>query len=81
MDFLSDEKHYWLDPGQEIMFDGYGASNYGQTHTMEISHYAIYDRAAKKHFPIDQARIKKFASQLPKAIDIFFEQKTKWFKV
>ena len=55
------------------MFDGYG-EQYGQTHTMEISHYALYDRKAGKHFPIEQSGISRFAKQLAGAINIFLEE-------
>ncbi len=72
--FLPEAEHYWLDPCDDTMFDGYG-SQYGQTHTMEISHYAMYDRESGRHFPIDQKGINRFACQLPHAIDLFFETK------
>ncbi len=55
-------------------FDGYGY-NYGQVQCFEISMYAMYDRKAKRHFPLDEARIERFAKQLTDTIDIFFEQK------
>lgn len=74
--FLPEKGHYWLDPCDDTMFDGYG-SKYGQTHTMEISHYAMYDKEAGRHFPIDQKGIKRFAHQLPHAIDLFFKTKEK----
>ncbi len=55
-------------------FDGYGY-NYGQVECFEISMYAMYDREAGHHFPIDQSRIKRFTYQLLNTIDAFFESK------
>lgn len=73
-DFLP-TRRYWDDFGANPdCFDGFGYQ-YGQVHCFEISHYAMYDRTAGRHFPIDQAGIKRFAEQLPNTIDLFFTQK------
>lgn len=72
-DFLPVAKKYWISFVDKSMFDGYG-EQYGQTHTMEISHYALYDRKAGKHFPIEQSGISRFAKQLAGAINIFLEE-------
>ncbi len=72
-DFLP-TRRYWDAPVTAPMFDGYGVQ-YGITFTMEISHYAIYDREARHHFPIDMARLQKYAKQLVHVTDKFFESK------
>ncbi len=74
-DFLP-TRRYWSGLVDDNMFDGYGLA-FGQTHTMEVSHYAIYDREEKRHFPISQTRLEKYAKQLAFAIYMFFEGKTK----
>ncbi len=72
-DFLP-TRRYWEGPVDDTMFDGYGM-NYGQTHTMEISFYAFYDKAAGRHFPIGQKALEKFSKELAFAIDSFFTEK------
>lgn len=62
-DFLP-TRRYWDDFAiSNTNFDGY-ARTYGQCQTIEVSHYAMYDRTAGRHFPIDEANLARFARQL-----------------
>lgn len=72
-DFLP-TRRYWDALVTDDMFDGYGVI-YGITYTMEVSHYAMYDRQEGHHFSIDMPRLEKFARQLIHTVDKFFEEK------
>ncbi len=70
-------RRYWDDfPISVTNFDGY-AKRYGQAQTMEISHYAMYDREAGKHFPIDKKGLERFARQLLPICDKLISEEQK----
>lgn len=57
-------RRYWDDFAvSNTNFDGY-ARIYGQCQTMEISHYAMYNKEKGRHFPIDHEGFERFAPQL-----------------